>query len=65
MKLATLEYDGFDWDDSSEPKRCLFVAFVVRLKGSELLIRPISARYTHKKEKEAYEHEIKKLKENK
>ncbi len=33
MKLATLEHDGFDWDDG--------------------------------KEKEAYEREIKKLKENK
>ncbi len=37
----------------------------MRLKGSKVIIRPISARYTHKKEKEAYEREIKKLKENK
>lgn len=47
-----------------DPKRCLFVAFTVRLKGNEKLIRPISARYTHKKEEKAYEREVKKLKEN-
>lgn len=49
---------------TKEPKRCLFVAFTVRTKGDETLIRPISARYTHKKEEEAYEKEIKKLKDN-
>lgn len=49
---------------TKNPKRCLFVVFAVRLKGNEKLIRPISARYTHKKEEEAYEREIKKLKEN-
>lgn len=36
-------------------KRVLFVAFTVRKKGAESLIRIISARYTHKKEQEAYE----------
>lgn len=50
---------------TKEPKRCLFVAFTIRFKDEEKLIRPISARYTHKKEQEAYEKEIKKLKENK
>tara|TARA_B110001454_G_C12722850_1_gene435536 strand:+ start:5876 stop:6202 length:327 start_codon:yes stop_codon:yes gene_type:complete len=49
---------------TKEPKRCLFVAFTIRNKGSEKLIRPISARYTHKKEEEAYEAQIKKLQEN-
>ncbi len=47
------------------PKRCLFVAFTIRVKGDEKLIRPISARYTHKKEEYAYEKEVKKLRENK
>jgi len=103
MKLATLEYDGFDWDEGNTAKieervaieivesffkqrllikedtrhslseerhlavgytkegRCFFVAYTIRNKGSEKLIRPISARYTHKKEEEAYEAEIKKL----
>lgn len=37
------------------------MAYTIRIKGSEKLIRPISARYTHKKEEEAYETEIKKL----
>ncbi len=49
---------------TQDPKRCLLVAFTVRVKGDERLIRPISARYTHKKEEEAYEREVKKIKEN-
>ncbi len=49
---------------AKDTRRCLFVAFTFRAKGSEKLIRPISARYMHKKEKEAYEKEVKKLKEN-
>jgi uncharacterized DUF497 family protein len=49
---------------TKDPKRCLFVAYTIRTKGAEKLIRPISARFTHKKEEEAYEREIKKLKEN-
>ena len=44
------------------PKRCLLVAFTLRAKGNEKLIRPISARYTHKKEEDAYEREIEKIK---
>ena len=49
---------------AKNPRRCLFVAYTVRSKGAETLIRPISARYTHKKEEDAYEAEVKKLKEN-
>ena len=36
-------------------RKVLFVAFTIRNKGVERLIRVISARYTHKKEREAYE----------
>ena len=39
--------------------RCIFVAFTIRKKGDESLIRPISARYMHEKEQKIYE-EIKK-----
>lgn len=49
---------------TTDPKRCLFVAYTIRTRGAEKLIRPISARFTHKKEEEAYETEVKKLKEN-
>jgi uncharacterized DUF497 family protein len=35
--------------------RLLFVAFTIRTKGEQALIRPISARYMHKKEIKAYE----------
>lgn len=49
---------------TKDPKRCLFVAYTIRTRGAEKLIRPISARYTHKKEEEAYEAEVKKIKEN-
>ena len=37
--------------------RGVFIVFTLRRKGDELLIRPISARYMHKKEIEAYEKE--------
>jgi hypothetical protein len=37
--------------------RGVFIVFTLRSKGDELLIRPISARYMHKKEIEAYEKE--------
>jgi hypothetical protein len=37
--------------------RGVFIAFTLRRKGDELLIRPISARYMHKKEIDAYEKE--------
>ena len=35
--------------------KAIFVAFTFRLRGDERLIRPISARYMHKKEIQAYE----------
>lgn len=35
--------------------RPLFVAFTFRLRGEKRLIRPVSARFMHKKEVEAYE----------
>ena len=37
--------------------RGVFIVFTVRRKGDQVLIRPISARYMHKKEIEAYEEE--------
>jgi uncharacterized DUF497 family protein len=37
--------------------RCVFIIFTLRRKGDDLLIRPISARYMHKKEIESYEKE--------
>jgi uncharacterized protein len=35
--------------------RALFVAFTIRAKEGQNFIRPVSARYMHKKEFEAYE----------
>jgi hypothetical protein len=35
--------------------RGVFIIFTLRSKGEELLIRPISARYMHKKEIDAFE----------
>jgi uncharacterized protein len=37
--------------------RGVFIVFTFRRKGDEMLIRPISARYMHRKESEAYEKE--------
>jgi uncharacterized protein len=37
--------------------RGVFIIFTLRRKGDEVLIRPISARYMHTKEIEAYEKE--------
>jgi uncharacterized DUF497 family protein len=37
--------------------RGVFIIFTLRREGDELLIRPIRARYMHKKEIEAYEKE--------
>ena len=37
--------------------RGVFIVFTLRRKREELLIRPISARYMHKKETDAYEKE--------
>jgi hypothetical protein len=38
--------------------RHVFVAFTLRERGSERLIRPISARYMHRKEADRYEEEV-------
>jgi hypothetical protein len=37
--------------------RPMFVAFTLREKEGALLVRPVSARYMHKKESERYEEE--------
>ena len=37
--------------------RSVFMVFTLRKKGDDVLIRPISARYMHKKEVDAYEKE--------
>lgn len=50
---------------ASDTQRCVIVAFTIRISGIVKLIRPISARYTHKKERDAYENEIKKYQEDK
>ena len=41
----------------AENGRNVFIVFTLRRKGDEQLIRPISARYMHKKEVEAFEKE--------
>ena len=41
----------------TEKGRGVFIIFTLRRKADELLIRPISARYMHKKEIAAYEEE--------
>jgi len=38
--------------------RSIFVAFTLREHGGENLIRPISARYMHRKEADGYEEDI-------
>ncbi len=38
----------------SQAGRAMFVAFTLREKNKQTLIRPISARFMHKKESEAY-----------
>ena len=45
----------------TESGRPLFVVFTSRQRRKEQLIRPISARYMHKKEVEAHEKEISRL----
>lgn len=41
----------------TEKGRAVFIVFTLRRKSEEVLIRPISARYMHQKELEAYEKE--------
>jgi uncharacterized DUF497 family protein len=43
--------------------RGVFIVFTLRRKENELLIRPVSARYMHRKEIEAYENENPNLQE--
>ena len=43
--------------------RDIFVVFAMRRRGRLLLVRPISARYMHKKETLAHEKEISRLQE--
>jgi len=42
---------------TTEKGRRVFLVFTLRPKNDEMLIRPISARYMHKKEVESYEKE--------
>ena len=42
----------------TERGRGVFIVFTLRRKGDEALVRPISARYMHRKEVEAHEKEI-------
>ena len=41
--------------------RPMFVAFTFRIRGDEMLIRPISARYMHEKEAREYEEKSSKI----
>lgn len=41
----------------TEKERGVFLVFTVRRRGAEILIRPVSARYMHKKEIDAFEKE--------
>jgi uncharacterized DUF497 family protein len=41
--------------------RAMFVVFTLREKDGDLLVRPISARYMHRKETEGYEKESSKI----
>jgi uncharacterized DUF497 family protein len=45
------------WTDVGRAVFAVFVVFPLRQRGSEVLIRPISARYMHEKEVKAYEKE--------
>ncbi len=51
----SLEEDRFIAVGRTPRGRPLFVAFTFRKRGGARLIRPISARYMHRKEIEAYE----------
>jgi uncharacterized DUF497 family protein len=45
----------------TDEERAIFVAFTLRQREGKTYIRPISARYMHRKEVEHYEKEIAKL----
>jgi len=42
---------------STEAGRSVFVAFTLRRRGDETFIRPVSARYMHRREVKSYEKE--------
>jgi uncharacterized DUF497 family protein len=48
---------------TTDAGRHVFVAFALRRRGQATLIRPVSARYMHRKEVEHYEKEASKTKE--
>jgi uncharacterized DUF497 family protein len=65
-----MEFSGFDWDRGNRTKwekhgvsPHVFVAFALRRRGYSMLIRPVSARYMHRKEVAHYEKETSKTKE--
>ena len=53
----SVEEDRFIAVGRNAQGRALFVAFTFRTREGERLVRPVSARYMHKKEAEAYETE--------
>lgn len=70
QKLLIKEDPRHSWNEKrflamgyTRDVRCFIVAYTIRFKEGQRLIRPISARYTHKKEERAYEAEVKKLQE--
>jgi uncharacterized DUF497 family protein len=56
LKHSTAE-DRFIAVGRNHDGRPMFVAFTLRRAGGRMLVRPISARYMHRKEIEAYEEE--------
>ena len=59
--MMTMQIDGFEWDRGNRAKcqkhGLSIMVFTLRSEGDKVLLRPISARYMHKKEIEAYEKE--------
>ena len=53
----------FDAIGRNEVGRYVFAVFTVREKAGQRFIRPISARYMHRKEIESYEKEVARLEE--
>lgn len=60
MMLPDTAHSGTEkrfWAIGKSDHRHIFVVFTFRMKGGKRLIRPISARYMHKKEIDRYEEE--------
>jgi uncharacterized DUF497 family protein len=57
------EEERFKAIGTTEAGRHVFVAFALRRRGHGMLIRPVSARYMHRKEVAHYEKETSKTKE--